>query len=262
MKTHKSILLVAFLTVVVCTAGCFLLAPKAPQENPEQQLLREITTAFESRAYESSITLCRQFLDRYPESERKDGVFIKLGESYEGLLRREYHARIEEGMEEASARAAFFAKYNHYDCWEDKEGVLVYNKEVYRRLLAENPHSPYADEAAYNLISWEEEADADPSRLRNEIDSLNKLLNTYPTSTLRPKIFFQLGYRFHLLYEIYSFSPDHAQRDREKAQENLQQAEYLYRLCLNTPRGSEYSKKALRNLELIRQGTAVFITPQ
>ena len=239
------------------TQGCLIPGQKKPKKDPEREMFKEIMIAFDNRAYESSINTSRQFLSQYPQSPAKDAVLMRTGESFDGLLHQYYQSLIDEGMDEPAARASFLERYDHYDCWEERAGTLVYNKEIYRRLLKENPESHYADEASYNLIVFERDYQEDPDRIRREVTSLEEVITKYPTTSLRPKILFQMGYRFHLLYELYSFSDDPKKRDSEKAQESYRQAEYLYKLCLNLPHGSEYSKKALRYLEMLRQGKRV-----
>ncbi len=162
-------------------------------------------------------------------------------------------------MEEKKARASFLAKYESYHCWEVRDEGLRYNKEMFRRLLQENPKSFYADEAMYNLIPWERDYKGDPKRVEKEINALNGVLTQYPTSSLRPKIYFQMGYRFQILYEIYSFSKDQDKRDKTKAEESFQHAEELYNLCLSLPQESEFSQKALRNLDLFKEQTRIYI---
>lgn len=220
-------------------------------------MFREIMIAFDNRAYESSINTSRQFLSQYPQSPGKDAVLMRMGESFEGLLQQYYQRPINEKMAEPEARAGFLEKYGHYDCWQEQAGTLVYSGEIYRRLLQENPQSNFADEAAYNLIVWERDYGEDPGRIRREITFLEEIITKYPTTSLRPKILFQMGYRFQLLYELYEFSDDPKKKDSEKAEESFRKAEYLYKLCLSLPHGSEYSKKALRHLEMLRQGTRV-----
>ena len=92
-----------------------------------------------------------------------------------------------------------------------------------------------------------------------EIEKLNEVLTRFPTTSLRAKILYQMGYRFHVLYEVYGFSPDPGKRDAAKAEENLRQAEYVYKLCLSLPESSEYSKKALQNLDMLREGKRVYL---
>ena len=258
----KGNFLIVCLFLIFFTAGCLIPGQKTPKKDPERELFREIMVAFENRAYESSITISQQFLSQYPQSKGRDAVLMRMGESFEGLLKQEYEDPVGEGVNEAKARANFLEKYEHYNCWESEKEYLAYNKKVYRNLLEKNPGSHYADEASYNLIPWEKEYDEDPLRINQEISSLEKLLTKYPGTSLRPKILFQMGYRFHLLYEIHSFSHKPFRKNQEKAQESLRQAEYLYRLCLNVPKGSEYSKKALHYLELLKKGTKIYINSQ
>jgi outer membrane protein assembly factor BamD (BamD/ComL family) len=253
--------LITCLSIIIFLAGCLIPGQQSPKIDPEHELLLQIMTAFENRAYESSIEMCQQFLSQYPKSTFKDMILMRMGESFEGLLKQEYQKLLEEGMEEAKARSRFLEKYDHYNCWEVKEGRLVYNKAIYRQLLKENPNSNYADEASYNLIPWEKEYYEDPYRIEKEIVYLEEILKKYPTTSLRPKILFQMGYRFHLLYELYNFTNDPEKRDERKAQESFRKAEYLYKLCLSLPRGSEYSKKALHYLEMLKKGSRIYLNP-
>lgn len=251
--------LITYFSLIVFVAGCLIPGQKTPKKDPERELFREIMVAFENRAYESSIKACQQFLSQYPQSKGRDAVLMRMGESFEGLLKQDYQDLVAQGMDEENTRTSFLAKYSHYNCWEVREGDLVYNKEIYRQLLAESPESHYADEAYYNLIPWEKEYAENPHGIEKEITCLKELLAKYPTTSLRPKILFQLGYRFHLLYEIYRFSKNPVRRDEAKGQESFNQAEYLYKLCLNLPHGSEYSKKSLHHLEMLRQGSRVYM---
>lgn len=239
-------------------SGCILFGI-GTDKNPEQELFDEIMTAYNNRAYESSIKSCEQFLAEYPKSKVEDSVMMRMGESLEGLLNRDYHELISKGMEEKKARDSFLAKHGSYHCWEVCEAGLRYNKEMFRKLLKEKPKSFYADEAAYNLISWESDYKEDPERVQKEINGLNGVLTQYPTTSLRPKIYFQMGYRFQILYEIYSFAKDQGKRDETKAKESFGKAEYLYNLCLNFPEESEYSQKSLRYLDLLRHETRIYI---
>jgi hypothetical protein len=249
------------LLLLICTQGCLIPGQQKPKKNPERDMFMQIMTAFNSRAYESSINTAQRFLSQYPQSPAKDAVLMRLGESFDGLLHQYYTSLIEEGMDPAEARVSFIERYGHYGCWEEQSGTLVYNKEIYRRLLEENPDSNYADEAAYNLIVLKRDYEGDPDQIRREITSLEEVITKYPTTSLRPKIMFQMGFRFHLLYEHYKFSDDPQKRDSDKAQENYRQAEYIYKLCLNLPHGAEYSKKALRYLEILRQGSRIDENP-
>jgi len=254
----KPTFLIVSLFLILFTAGCLIPGQKTPKKDPERELLRELAIGFENRAYESSITLSRQFLEKYPQSKFKDGVLIRMGESFEGLLKQEYRDLMDEGMKESGARADFLAKYGHYNCWKKDENYLYYDKKVYRTLLEKSPNSHYADEASYHLIPWEKNYHEDPLKINKEISALENLLTKYPSTSLRSKILFQMGYRFHLLYELYSFSDYPAKRNQEKARDSFQQAEYLYKLCLNVPHGSEYSKKALDYLELLKKGAKIY----
>ena len=248
----------AFLVMVPFLSGCLFFGFGNPKD-PEQELFDEIMTAYNNRAYEGSIKACEQFLAKYQRSKVKESVMMRMGESFEGLLNRDYHELISKGMEEKKARASFLAKHGSYNCWEVNEQGLRYNKEMFRKLLKENPQSPYADEAMYNLISWEPDYKEDPERVQKEIKGLNGVLTQYPTTSLRPKIYFQMGYRFQILYEIYSFAKDQSKRDETKAQESFQHAEELYNLCLTFPEQTEYSQKALRYLDLLRNHSRIYI---
>jgi outer membrane protein assembly factor BamD (BamD/ComL family) len=251
-------LYIILLLLTPCIYGCVLLGAGGVK-NPEQELFDEIITAYDNRAYESCIKACEQFLIKYQRSKANESVMMRMGESFEGLLNRDYHELIKKGMEEKKARASFLAKNGSYNCWEVREEGLRYNKEMFRRLLKENPQSFYADEAAYNLISWEGDYREDPERVEKEIKGLNGVLTQYPGTSLRPKIYFQMGYRFQILYEIYSFSKDPGKKDETKAKKSFGHAEELYSLCLSFPKESEYSQKALYYLDLLRTNSRIYI---
>ena len=154
------------------SAGCIFMQMGTPKKNPEQELYQEIMTAFEHRAYESCITAADQFLSKFPKSEARDEVFMRMGESFEGLLKQGYDKLIDEGMEEEKARGEFFAKYGHYNCWIVRDGTIVYDKGIFRRLLNEHPESHYADEAYYDLIPWERNLEKNPFHIQREIAAL------------------------------------------------------------------------------------------
>ena len=210
-------------------------------------------TAFENRAFETCITLSKQFLADYPDSPGRDPVMIRMGESAEGLLDQRYYKPMEEGMDEASARDYFLSAFSGFDCWETRNGNLVYNKSAFEQLLKEKPESNYSDEATYNLIVWEYDYQNDPQKIKREIADLENVITLYPTTSLKGKILFKIGYRYHLLYELYQYSPDISLRSTAKAQESRTQAEYVYRLC-SSSQGTDYAKKAFHNLELLKRG--------
>jgi outer membrane protein assembly factor BamD (BamD/ComL family) len=251
-------LYMVFLLLVPFASGCFLFG-LGTGKNPEQELFDEIMTAYNNRAYESSIKACEEFLAKYQRSKVKESVMMRMGECFEGLVNRDYHELISKGMEEKKARDSFLAKHGSYHCWELRDEQLRYNKEMFQKLLKENPQSVYADEAMYNLISWETNYKEDTEQVEKEIKDLNGVLTQYPTTSLRPKIYFQMGYRFQILYEIYSFAKNQSKRDKTKAQESFRHAEDLYNLCLNSPEESEYSQKALRYLDLLRNQSRIYI---
>lgn len=251
------VLLLLLLTLVAFIGGCVLMQAGTPEVSEEDKLFQQIMTSFESRTYESCIIACQQFLELYPESPGKDPVMIKLGEAFEGLLEQNYHQLIKEGMDEPGARAVFLARYGKYNCWETRDGLLIYDKEIYRQLLKKIPVSRYADEAAYHLIVWDRDYQGDPARIEREIKDLQEVITLYPTTTLSSKILFQMGYRFHLLADLYRFSPDPRTRDEAKAGHSLEQAQYLYKLCMNTSGEAEYSKKAFEYLEMIKKGERI-----
>jgi len=225
---------------------------RTPKLTEEEKLYQQFMTAFQSRSYDSAITAGKQFLEQYPKSAREDEVMIRLGEAFQGLLEQNYREAINEGMDETASRTAFLEKYGHYGCWQTRDGSLVYNNEMFQQLLKEKPLSPYADEAAYNLIAWEKDYHGDPSRIEGEIKALENVITLYPGTSLRAKILYQMGYRFHRLYELYRFSSDPAVRNEAKAEQSRSRAEYLYKLCISTPQGSRYSNKAFENLEMLK----------
>jgi hypothetical protein len=223
---------------------------------PEQKQYQEVITAFKNRAFESCISAAREFLAEFPESPAKDPVLIRMGEAYEGLLEQHYYEPIREGATEADARRAFLAAFGSYACWETHEGRLVYDKSAFQRLLDEEPDSNYADEALYNLIVWDRDHQ-EPQDIRREIKDLQKVITLYPTSTLQGKILFQIGYRYHLLFEIHRYSDDPVVRNEAEAQAAYNQAEYSYKLCLNTAHSAEYADKAFHYLEKLQRGERI-----
>ena len=252
----KLLLLCALLTTLV--HGCVLMQAGAPPElTDEQERYLKIMTAFKNRAFESCVTASQQCLSTYPDSPRRDVVMIRMGEAFEGLLDQHYHEQIKEGAEEAEARSLFLDKFGHYDCWEERDGDLVYDKRAFRKLLEESPESNYADEATYNLIIWERDYNNDPLLIEREIKELENVITLYPTTTLAPQILFKIGYRHHLLYELYHGAPEQNLRNDAKAQEAYNRAEYSYRLCMNASGGTAYAKQAFQFLEKLKNGERI-----
>ncbi len=250
----KKILLIC-IALSTLAQGCILMQAGAPPElTAEQKLYMEIMTAFDNRAFESCMTLSQQFLSQYSKSPGRDAVMIRMGEASEGLLKQRYYEQIAEGAAETEVRDSFLSAFGRFDCWETRDGMLAYNKQAFRQLLDENPDSNYADEALYNLIFWARDYNKDPQRINEEIAALENVITQYPTTSLRPKILFKMGYRYHLLYELYQYSPDPDVRSDVKAQESRDHAEYSYKLCLSAATGGEYAKRSLEYLEILKRG--------
>ena len=121
------------------------------------------------------------------------------------------------------------------------------------------PDSPWADEAEYHLIPWVCDYRGLPDGPLEEIGYLKKVLQKYPTSSLKGELYYKIAYRFHILYEIYAFSPDKDLQDEEKARDYKEKAFYAYRMSLKHPLQTRYSKKAWNNLNALEEGKRIYI---
>jgi len=237
--------------------GCLTGLPGEKKLDPDQALFRDAQKALDARIYTDAIDLFRQFIKKYPDSKAYSWAFQRLGESFEGLVDREYRQRVLAGEPEARVRQAFLDKYGAFDCWEKTPEALYYDMRHYRYLLKEFPDSPIADEAAYRLIKQEKDHRGDPVGYVREIEELEQILEKYTSTTLRPEILYRMAHKCHVLYEIYTFSPDSKVRNADRADRYRNKAVYLYKLTLKSPVHSKFSTKAWRGLELLERNIRI-----
>ncbi len=244
--------------MLVLFCGCLMGAPKEKKLKEDQALFKDAQKALDVRLYVDAIDLFKEFIKKYPDSKGYSWAFQRLGESFEGLIEVEYKRRIENGESEKSVRQVFLEKYGSFECWEEAPDGLHYDLSHYRFLLDEFPDSPIADEAAYRLIKQETDYRGDPAGYIKEIKELERILEKYTSTTLRPEILYRMANKCHILYEIYSFSPDLKIRDSEKASQYRSKTVFLYKLTLKSPEYSKFSTKAWRGLELLERGTCIY----
>ena len=248
------------LLLVIFLSSCLLLPTPEFKPGDEEAQLLEIKKFFDDRIYEEAVHGCQEFLVAFPESPFCEVVLVRLGESLEGLLEINYTQMVKDGVKEEEVRKKFFEKYGHYQCWIEGPWGVRYNLEHYRKMMERFPDGNYADEAAYHLIPWVYDYEGLPEGPLKEIADLEKVLHDYPTTSFRPKIYYQIAYRLHLLYEIYSFSPQAELRNAEEATEYQKKARYFYKLVLKQPEQSKFSRKAWKDLKKLEEGKRVYIT--
>jgi len=185
---------------------------------------------------------------------------VRLGEAFEGLVENEYRQLVRDGMPEGAVRKVFLKKYGHYQCWIERPSGIYYNLIHYKEMMKKFPDSNYADEGAYHLIPWVYDYKGLPEGPLKEIEYLEKVLQDFPTTSLRPKIYYQIAYRLHMLYEIYAFSPQAGLRNEVEAIKYREKAQYFYKLVLKQPRQSKSSRSAWENLKKIEEGKRIYIT--
>ena len=251
--------LVISLTFLLFLNGCIFLPVPEKKFNEEQTQLKAIFELSDDRLYAKAIDECREFLELFPESKYGDIALLKLGEAYEGLLEYDYYQPVAEGAPEGETEKAFIAKHGHYECWVEIPCGLRYNLNTYKEMMERFPESMFADEAEYHLIPWLCDYKRLPEDPLQEIRDLEKVLQKYPTTSLKGEIYYKIAYRFQILYEIFSFSPQTNLRDMDKASEYKEQARYSYQMALKFPVQSEYSKRAWKDLNNLEEGKRIYI---
>ena len=247
------------LTLLFFLSACIFLPVPEKKLNEEQTQLKAIFELSDDKLYAEAIDECREFLELFPESKYGDIALLKLGEAYEGLLENDYYQPVAEGAPEGETEKAFITKHGHYQCWEETPCGLRYNLDTYKEMMERFPDSMFADEAEYHLIPWLCDYKGLPEGPLQEIGDLEKVLQKYPTTSLKGEIYYKIAYRFQILYEIFSFSPQTNLRDKEKADEYKKQAQYAYNMALKFPIQSEYSKRAWKDLNNLEEGKRIYI---
>jgi hypothetical protein len=248
------------LLLLMCFSACIFLPMPEPKPGEEEALFQKIIELSDDRIYEEAIKACKEFLENFPESKIYDVVLLKLGEAFEGLLQTRYYQPVEEGMPAEAANKQFTEKYGHYQCWTDTPCGLQYNLSHYREMMDRFPDSAYADEGEYHLIAWSCDYKGLPEGPLEEIRSMEKILQKYPTTSLKPELYYKIAYRFHILYEIFSFSPQKNLRNAEKSKDYKDKALYFYQMSLRQPMQSKFSKKAWEDLGKLEDGKRIYIT--
>lgn len=252
-------MLLSLLLLGYCSA-CIFLPSIEPKPGEEETLLQKILELSDDRVYEEAIKACREFMEKFPDSKTLDVVLLRLGEAFEGLLQLGYYQLVEDGMPADTAQKQFMKQYGHYGCWIDTPCGLGYDRSHYRQMMERFPDSLYADEGEYHLVAWSCDYKGMPEGPLEEITQMEKILKKYPTTSLKPELYYKIGYRFHVLYEIASFSPQANLRNPDKAREYKDRAFYFYRMSLKQPLQSKYSKKAWEDLGRLEEGKRIYIT--
>ncbi|MCX8043270.1 MAG: hypothetical protein N3B18_04000 [Desulfobacterota bacterium] len=248
---------IAFL--IVLSVGC-ISAPQYDRANQgDIMFFNEAQKALDARDYEDAIEKFSLFLDRFPKSPKYSWALQRLGESFEGLLDVAWRRRIERGEARERVTQDFLNRYGRYGVWTEHNGTLHYDKRHYRMVIEKFPDSPIADEAQYRLITLSDETLPNPAAIEEDIRSLEAVIEHYPTTSLRPEIFYTIARRCRLLYEIYAFSPPPQPRDSDKAQHYRTKAVYAYKLCLQSPEHSLFAQKAWEELRDIEEGRRAFV---
>jgi hypothetical protein len=248
------------LLILMCFSACIFLPMPERKPGEEETLFQEIIDLSHDRVYEEAIKSCREFLERFPASKMYDVALLKLGEAFEGLLQTGYYQLVEEGMPAEAAHKQFMDKYGHYQCWIDTPCGLQYNLSHYREMMERFPDSLYADEGEYHLITWSCDYKGLPEGPLDEIGGMEKVLQKYPTTSLKPELYYKIAYRFHVLYEISSFSPRPELRNPDRAGDYKEKALYFYRMALRQPVQSKFSRKAWEDLGRLEDGKRIYIT--
>ena len=226
----------------------------------EEAQLLEIKKLSDDELYEEAIKNCNEFMRDFPKSTFYDVALLKLGEAFEGLVEKKYHQVMRDGLPEEIVRKDFLEKYGHYQCWIEKPYGIQYNLKHYKEIMDKFPDSRYADEATYHLIPWVYEYKGVPEGPLKEVGYLEKVLQVYPTTSLRPEIYHQIAYRFHILYEIYAFSPQADLRNVVEAKKYREKTLYFYKLVLKQPIQSKFSRSAWEGLKKLEEGRRIYIT--
>ena len=224
------------------------------KKKDDQLLFSEAQKALDVKDYVDAIDLFQTFAERFPKSDYYTWALQRLGESLEGLLDLEYRKRVENGEQESEVKKEFLSTHGHYGCWEETPDGLKYNLMHYKNILVKFPDSAISDEAAYKVIPWEKDYKGSPDGPLREITHLEQILERYPSTSLRCEILYKMARRCHIVYEIYAFSPSTGTRDREKAEQYRNNALYLYKLALKSPRHTKYSQKAWEGLTMLEEG--------
>jgi hypothetical protein len=250
---------VAGLLTALFLSGCLPSGKTKTRNLPDDRLIfSQAQKALDARDYPDAAELLDIFLREFPDSKHYTWGLQRMGEAMQGLLQTRYLRPIANGQEEATARAAFLASYGRYSCWVEDNSRLSYDGSHYHKLLDEDPDSDIADEAAYRLALLRSDPLAGPEKIEQEVQELGRVLERYPSTSLRYEILYTMAYRYHQLYELYAYSNKPGVADRAKAQHYREKAVYLYSLAIKSPRHSLYAEKAWQNLMDIEDGRRIF----
>lgn len=247
------------LLLILFINACIFLPTPERKLSDEAILLKKIIELSEDKLHEQAVEKCQAFMEAFPESEYYDIALLKLGEAFKGLVEDHYLQPIKDGQSEGEVRENFMREYGHFECWHEGPCGIRYDLGCFKEMMERFPESNFADEATYHLIPWVCEYHGSPEGPLEEIGYLEKVLETYPTSSLRPKIYYQIARRFHILYEIYAFSPRTELRDTAKGETYREKSIYFYRLVLKQPMQSRFSRNAWEDLGKLEKGERIYI---
>jgi len=248
-----------FLLLILFVNSCILLPMPERKLSDEKLQLIEIMELSKTERYEQAVEKCQEFMKEFPESEYYDIALMKLGDGFKGLVEQDYLQLIKDGQSEEEARKNFLGKYGHYQCWLEGPCGIQYNLECFKEMMERFPDSNYADEATYHLIPWVCDYKGLPEGPLEEIGYLEKILQKYPTSSLRSEVYYQVAHRFHIIYEIYAFSPQAELRNTVEAKKYREKSLYFYRLVLKQPVQSKFSRSAWEDIKKLEEGERIYI---
>lgn len=250
---------ICILAAFMLLAGCLPSGDvPEPRLSDDALIFSQAQKALDAHDYPDAARLLQIFLREFPRSKRYTWALQRMGEAMQGLLASYYLRPIERGQDEPGARAAFLASYGSYGCWTAAGGRLNYDGSHYHRLLADYPDCNIADEAAYRLVLLSADPEGRPENIKQELGYFEEVLERYPTSSFRYEIFYDMAYRCHRLYELYSYSNRPGESDPKQAQLYREKAVYLYSLALKSPRHGLFAEKAWKNLRDLEDGRRVF----
>jgi hypothetical protein len=255
----KIALCLAGLVAGLFLSGCLPSGKTKTRNLPDDRLIfSQAQKALDAHDYPDAAELLTIFLREFPDSKQYTWGLQRMGEAMQGLLQTRYLRPIANGQEEKAARAAFLDSYGSYSCWVESSVRLSYDGSHYQKLLKEDPDSSIADEAAYRLALLHSDPKAGPEAIEREVQELGRVLERYPSTSLRYEILYSMGYRYHRLYELYAYSNTTGPADRTKAHHYRGKAVYLYSLAVKSPRHSLFAEKAWQNLMDIEDGRRIF----
>ena len=167
---------------------------------------------------EQTIGLCWALLRRFGTSPYRAAAWWHLGQAAEAL-ERPLTRKADEQVGPSERYADWngikrFLKWGVRYQWMRLGSHYAYDREAYRRILADHPDSHLADDAAWALATaptggeWEGYPDGPLAQL----DAYQGFLNRYPTSPLRREALVEIGHLCRYLQTAYTDTVPDAER--------------------------------------------------